>query len=72
MKYTILKWRDTRKHTPKPCKLLLIKNIVTLKYHFAVYIGPEFAILATGNPKLISKNVVYEWAYIPEVKINAK
>lgn len=71
MKYTILKWHNIIKCTPKPCKLL-ITNIITLNYDFAVYLGDKFAILGTDKPKIISKNVVCEWTYIPEVKINVK
>lgn len=76
MKYTILKWHNITKRTPESDRLLLIKNLLTLNYDFAVYVRREnkFYILKTGTPvkpKTINKNAIYEWAYIPEVKINA-
>lgn len=77
MKYTILKWYNILKHTPEPEKLLIIKNLITLSYDFAVYVRHEnrFYVLnrgTTGNPVKINKNAIIEWAYIPEEKFNAK
>ena len=73
MKYTILKWHNITKRTPESDRLLLIKNLITLDYDFAVFVRHEnkFYVLNMGTPKIINKNVIYEWAYIPEVKINA-
>lgn len=76
MKYTILKWHNILKRTPESDRLLLIKNLITLDYDFAVYVRREnkFYVLKNGTldmPKAINKNVIIEWAYIPEVKINA-
>lgn len=76
MKYTILKWHNITKRVPESDRLLLIKNLITLDYDFAVYDRREnnFYVLKMGTlemPKIINKNAIYEWAYIPEVKINA-
>lgn len=76
MKYTILKWHNILKRTPESDRLLLIKNLITLNYDFAVYVKREnkFYVLKMGTlemPKTINKNAIFEWAYIPEVKINA-
>lgn len=76
MKYTILKWHNILKRTPESDRLLLIKNLITLNYDFAFHDGREnkFYVLKMGTlemPKAISKKAIYEWAYIPEVKINA-
>lgn len=76
MKYTILKWHNILKRTPESDRLLLIKNLITLNYDFAVFVKHEnkFYILKMGTlemPKAINKNAIFEWAYIPEVKINA-
>lgn len=75
MKYTILKWHNITKRTPESDRLLLIKNLITLDYDFAVYDRREnklYVRMGTlEKPKAISKNVIIEWAYIPEVKINA-
>lgn len=76
MKYTILKWHNILKRTPESDRLLLIKNLITLNYDFAVYVGCEnkFYVLKMGTlemPMAINKNAIFEWAYIPEVKINA-
>ena len=76
MKYTILKWHNILKRTPESERLLLIKNLITLDYDFAVFVKHEnrFYILKMGTlemPKLINKSAIFEWAYIPEVKINA-
>lgn len=76
MKYTILKWHNILKRTPESDRLLLIKNLITLNYDFAVFVKYEnkFYILKMGTlemPKTINKNAIFEWAYIPEVKINA-
>lgn len=73
MKYTIFKWHNITKRTPESDRLLLIKNLITLDYDFAVFVRYEnkFYVLKTGTPKIINKNAICEWAYIPEVKINA-
>lgn len=76
MKYTILKWHNILKRTPESDRLLLIKNLITLNYDFAVFVKREnkFYVLKMGTlemPKTINKNAIFEWAYIPEVKINA-
>ena len=76
MKYTILKWRNILNRTPESDRLLLIKNLITLNYDFAVFVKHEnkFYILKTGTmemPKTINKSAIFEWTYIPEVKINA-
>lgn len=76
MKYTILKWHNITKRTPESDRLLLIKNLITLNYDFAVFVKREnkFYILKMGTlelPMAINKNAIFEWAYIPEVKINA-
>ena len=73
MKYTILKWHNILKRTPESDRLLLIKNIITLDYDFAVFVRHEnkFYILKTETPKAINKNAIFEWAYFPEVKFNA-
>lgn len=75
MKYTILKWHNILKRTPESDRLLLIKNIITLDYDFAVYDRRENKFyLSMGTlemPKAINKSAIFEWAYIPEVKINA-
>ena len=76
MKYTILKWHNILKHTPESDRLLLIKNLITLNYDFAVFDRREnkFYILNAGTtemPKIINKTAIFEWTYIPEVKINA-
>lgn len=76
MKYTILKWHNILKRTPESDRLLLIKNLITLNYDFAVFVKHENAIyvLKMGTlemPKIIDKNAIFEWAYIPEAKINA-
>ena len=76
MKYTILKWHNILKRTPESDRLLLIKNLITLDYDFAVFVKHEnkFYILKPGTlemPKIINKTAIFEWAYIPEVKIHA-
>ena len=75
-KFTILRWHNIMKRTPESDRLLLVKNLITLNYDFAVFDRREnkFYILNTvtnGIPKIINKNAIYTWAYIPEVKINA-
>lgn len=76
MKYTILKWHNILKRTPESDRLLLIKNLITLNYDFAIYVRCEnkFYILKMETiemPMAINKNAIFEWAYFPEVKINA-
>lgn len=76
MKYTILKWHNVLKRMPESDRLLLIKNLITLNYDFAVFVKREhkFYVLKMGTletPQAINKTAIYEWAYIPEVKINA-
>lgn len=75
MKYTILKWHNITKRVPESDRLLLIKNIITLDYDFAIYVRREnkfyVRIGTLEKPKAINKNAIFEWAYIPEVKINA-
>ncbi len=75
MKYTILKWHNITKRTPESDRLLLIKNLITLDYDFAIYVRRENKFYVRtdtlGMPKIINKNAIYEWAYIPEVKIHA-
>lgn len=75
MKYTILKWHNITKRVPESDRLLLIKNLITLDYDFVFFVRREnkFYVRAgtLEKPKIINKNAIYEWAYIPEVKINA-
>lgn len=75
MKYTILKWHNILKRTPESDRLLLIKNIITLDYDFAIYDRREnkfYVRMGTlEKSKAINKNAIIEWAYMPEVKINA-
>lgn len=75
MKYTILKWHNITKRVPESDRLLLIKNLITLDYDFAVYDRREnkfYVRMGTfEKPKTINKNAIFEWAYMPEVKINA-
>ena len=75
-KFTILKWHNIMKRTPESDRLLLVKNIISLNYSFAVFDRREdkFHILKMDTlekSKIINKNAIYEWTYIPEVKINA-
>lgn len=73
MKYTILKWHNISKRVPESDRLLLIKNLITLDHDFAVFVRHEnkFYVLNMPTPKIINKNAIYKWTYMPEVKINA-